>query len=88
MPFDWLHPKVGSRPSHRADVYRQELKERAALLYRLRYSAAQAKERLGAKVRWDFEVGPFSPPVGDAEVAALVDQVYSRHGVGAGPLTV
>lgn len=88
MPFDWLHPKVGHHPSHRVEVYRQEIRERAALLYRLRYSVAQAKARLSANVGWDYEVGPFSPPVAAAEVAALVDQVYARHGVGAGPLSV
>ena len=88
MPFDWMHPKNGQRPSRREDVYRQELKERAALLYRLHYSAAQAKTRLAANVRWDYEVGRAKPPVPISDVASIVDTVYARHGVGAGPLTV
>ena len=91
MPFDWLHPKVGrprSSAAAREEVYRQELKERAALLYRLGFSGAQAKERLAARVAWDYEVGSAKAPVNAAEVATLVDQVYARHGVGAGPLTV
>mgnify|MGYP000609049355 CR=1 FL=1 len=49
MPFDWLHPKVGNHPSHRDEVYRQEIRERAALLYRLRYPVAQAKARMAER---------------------------------------
>ncbi len=88
MPFDWLHPRVGKRPDRRAEVYRQELRERAALLYRLRYPADQARARLTANVRWDYQVGARRPPVDEPEIAAIVDSIYARHGVGAGPLSV
>ncbi len=88
MPFDWLHPHVGKRQSRTAEVYRQEIKERAALLYRLGYPVAAAKARLLERVRWDYEVGSYRPPVAEAEIASLVEATYGRHGVGAGPLTV
>ena len=88
MPFEWLHPHSGKRPSRTAEVYRQELQERAALLYRLRYPKARARARLVANVRWDYEVGRHKAPVAESEVSALVDAVYARHGASQGPLTI
>ena len=88
MPFEWMQSKIGVRPSHREEAYRQELMERAALLYRLHYSAVQAKARLAANVKWDYEVGHAKSPVPMSDVAGIVDGVYARHGVGAGSLTV
>jgi hypothetical protein len=87
---EWWHPRIPKRASHRAEVYRQELRERAALLYRLRFPAAEARQRLVARVEWDYEVGPASmkSPIAAAEVGAIVDAVYARHGAGGGPLTV
>ena len=87
-PFEWHNPNVGPRRSRRQEVYREELRERAALLYRLGFDAAQAQARLAARVRWDYEVGPHQAPIAQSEIGGLVDAVYARHGAGAGPLTV
>jgi len=88
MPFPWLHPARVTRPERRAEVYRRELEERAALLHRLGYSRSQARARLDANVRWDFEVGGARAPVSPSEIEALVDRIYKRGGTGAGAPSV
>jgi hypothetical protein len=57
-------------------MYRRELEERAALLYRLGYSAQRCKARLAANVAWDFEL--HGRPRHAAEVDKVVDAVYRR----------
>jgi hypothetical protein len=87
MPFDWYQPARTKRPSHRVEVYRGEMEERAALLFRLRFSAAKARERLRAQLAWDFEVGGHTPPIGADEVDKIVEKIYQRGGPGAGAPT-
>ncbi len=87
MPFDWLHPKRVA-PRGRSAMYRRELEERAALLYRLGFPKRQARARLAANVAWDFEVGGggSAPPV--KEIDAVVDAIYQRGGLRSGTPTV
>ncbi len=67
-------------PSHgRSAMYRRELEDRAALLYRLGYSKPRARARLLANVAWDFEIGAGAAPSAK-EVTAVVDAVYKRGG--------
>jgi hypothetical protein len=88
MPFAWYHPTLPldhARTffSKSNAMYLGELEERAALLFRLRYSAAHAKQRLRANVRWDFEL--HRVPAFIDEVDRLVDRVYARGGLCGGP---
>jgi hypothetical protein len=91
MPFPWYHPDV---PAELADagqkaaaMYEQELTQRAALLLHLGYSREEAKTRLRANVRWDFEL--HQAPAHLKRVGAIVDQVYAARGAGrGGPPTV
>jgi hypothetical protein len=68
-------------------MYRRELEERAALLFRLGYSQARARARIGANVGWDFEIGAGEPPP-SKEIDAAVDAVYRRGGLRSGPPAV
>jgi hypothetical protein len=91
MPFSfpWWNPDP-PRPagSARAAMYRRELEQRAALLFRLGSPKAGARQRLQANVAWDFEIGAGTPP-SPAEIAELVEAVYRRGGpLGAGTPTV
>jgi hypothetical protein len=61
----------------RQQMYRHELEERAALLMRLCYPAAEVKRRLRARVAWDFEL--HAKPPHAAEVDKIVDAVYKRN---------
>jgi hypothetical protein len=67
-------------------MYRHDLEERAALLYRLGYTAKRCKQRLFANVAWDFEMN-HRPSHAD-EVDRIVDAVYRRGGAGAGAPSV
>jgi hypothetical protein len=88
MPFPWYHPAVPpdyarTFPAKSNAMYLSELEQRAALLFRLRYSAAHAKQRLQANVRWDFEL--HQVPDFIDEIDRLVDRVYGRGGPAGGP---
>jgi hypothetical protein len=66
--------------SHK-DMVKKEVAIRAALFYRLGFSADEACERILANVSWDFEVGCDGRPswLSDSEVKALVDSTYARR---------
>jgi hypothetical protein len=88
LPFEWLQtPRSGRGRAHlRESVYLAELRDRAALLYRLRYDRAEAKARLRANVAWDFEMHA-APPFA-AKVDGVVDEIYGRGGSSGGPLSL
>jgi hypothetical protein len=88
MPFDWMHPARVARPQRREEVYRRELEDRAALLFRLGYDRSRARARLRANVDWDFEVGGARPPLDAHAIDALLEGIYRRGGVGAGEPSV
>ncbi|MDB4982124.1 MAG: hypothetical protein JWM82_2876 [Myxococcales bacterium] len=83
-PFDWMvakrNPTVARAQSDRREaMYRAELEERAALLHRLGRGKDEARARLHANARWDFEGQ--QGPVKAADIDAIVDHVFG----GAGP---
>ncbi|MCC6748285.1 MAG: hypothetical protein IT371_11540 [Deltaproteobacteria bacterium] len=86
MSFPWYVPDVPESYRRAGDkarlMYEAELAERAALLYRLGYSKADAQERLRGNARWDFEL--HGEPPHAQRVAEIVDRVYARRGTGAG----
>jgi hypothetical protein len=84
--YDWMTtaPQKGD-DKKRDEMYRRELEDRAALLFRLGYSSKQAKARLGANVAWDFEL--HGRPRHAADVDKVVDAVYRRGGRGGGSPT-
>jgi hypothetical protein len=82
-PFDWLEtPKRKTKADNqrRDEMYRRELEDRAALLFRLGYSSKRAKARLAGNVAWDFEL--HGRPRHAAEVDKIVDAVYRRGKIG------
>lgn len=67
----------GAAESRRAMV-EKELRQRAAMYYRLRYSKDRALERLRQNVVWDFRRG--RPTwLDDGAISAIVDAVYARQ---------
>ncbi|MBL8620062.1 MAG: hypothetical protein JNK64_02135 [Myxococcales bacterium] len=87
MSFPWL--TVSSAPggaARRVAIAQAELRDRAALLARLGFTPAAATARLVAAAAWDFDPpsahgGPHRRPaeLGDAAIAALVDDVFKRQ---------
>jgi hypothetical protein len=87
LTFDWMTVPPGKHNNQRRDeMYRRELEERAALLFRLGYSAARAKARLAGNVAWDFEL--HGRPRHAADVDKIVDAVFRRGGRGGGAPSV
>jgi hypothetical protein len=83
-PFDWMvakrNPTVARAQKERREaMYRVELEDRAALLHRLGRTKDEARARLHANARWDFEGR--EGPVKAADIDAIVDRVFG----GAGP---
>ena len=64
--------------AERAEMYRREIGERAALLHRLGFTAPRAKSRIKAEVAWDFEL--HGSPKHASEVDKIVDQIWKRGG--------
>ena len=92
MTFPWLVP-TASRSSAgsaaRLAAQLRELRDRAALFYRLGYSADVATKRLCALVAWEHDPqsstgGPHRRPTGlsDAAVAEAVRETYARRPSG------
>ncbi|CAN5904434.1 hypothetical protein BH11MYX2_BH11MYX2_40210 [soil metagenome] len=88
MSFPWLERT--SPQSHganrRTQVATDEVESRAALLFRLGYSEADATQRLCAHVGWEFDqpVGKDSPhtrpaALDDNAIGAIVKSTYARR---------
>jgi hypothetical protein len=87
MSFPWLSPNLPSaQAARRTDVAVTELRARAAVYYRLGFTAEAAAARLAAAVGWEFDPpsrhgGPHVRPkaLGDAAIAQLVRETFARH---------
>ncbi|HEY2730179.1 MAG TPA: hypothetical protein VGK52_09555 [Polyangia bacterium] len=87
-PFDWMlakrNPEVArAQKARREAMYRTELEDRAGLLSRLGYSKENARTRLQANVRWDFEGG--KAPVAAGDVDAIIDRAFGGNGPAGKP---
>ncbi|MEM9490168.1 MAG: hypothetical protein AAGC55_13555 [Myxococcota bacterium] len=83
MAFEWMHPSstpIADRAAARLTMYRREVAQRAALLYRLGYPVERAIARLQANADWDFEVGADRPIELSAEgIAEIARATYARR---------
>jgi hypothetical protein len=89
MSFPWLVANVSGSSAgaaRRHDVMAAELRDRAALLYRLGFSHAAAARRLSDEIAWEFDPpaktgGPHRRPaaLSDTAIAQLVREVYDRR---------
>jgi hypothetical protein len=61
----------------RRAMYKKEIEDRAGLLLRLGYKAADVKARLKKSVEWDFDLQ--DKPEHASEVDRIVDDVYKRN---------
>lgn len=68
------HPPKAGGADRRAKAAREELAHRAALLYRLGYSAADATKRLRASADWEREHTQLT----DEQVGKIVTDTYAR----------
>jgi hypothetical protein len=85
-PFDWMvakrNPAVArAQKEKREAMYKTELEERAALLQRLGHTKDDARARLLANTKWDFESGSGGAgPVTAAHIDAMIDRVFGGAG--------
>lgn len=89
MAFSWLdrtdRPHAADSPARGTEVAREEVASRAALLYRLGYTAEAATARLIARVAWEFEQTSKNAPnrrpdgLSDAAIGTIVTETYARR---------
>ncbi len=88
MSFPWLDrtPPRTDGSARRARVSTVELAHRAALFYRLGFSAEDATRRLTARIAWEFDPssrhGGFHrrpAELSDAAIAKIVSDTYARR---------
>lgn len=81
-PFAWEQPARTNNAARRTEVARAELASRAALLYRLGFSVADATARLVARTTWEFDParGAHRRPdaLSDQAIGKLVAETYAR----------
>jgi len=82
MSFPWLDrtPPRTNGAARRAEVAVAELANRAALLYRLGFTATAATARLVARIAWEYE-GPHQRPdsLSDQAIAKIVSDTFARR---------
>jgi hypothetical protein len=87
MSFPWLDrtPPRADGPARRAAVAATELAQRAALLYRLGFTADAATRRLVARTAWEYDVASKHSPhrrpeaLSDQAIAKIVSDTYARR---------
>ena len=81
MPFCWLEENEDRVDRDTADAREmateRELRERAALMRRLRHSKADAVHRCMGNLAWAFSVSG-QPAVSPARVRKIVSEVYGK----------
>lgn len=75
MEFDWLESSAPSGPTVRdLDVLRDEVRKRAAMLFRLGHERDAVVTRCQQNLRWEHGEGSLI----DAEIEDLVASVHNR----------
>jgi hypothetical protein len=84
MSFPWLDrtPVAPAGADSRLAAQLRELRDRAALLYRLGYTADAASARLCATVAWEHETQRRPDGLSDAEIGKVVQETYGRRPSG------
>jgi hypothetical protein len=83
VSFPWLDPTPPTKrgPSDRLAAQLRELRDRAAILFRLGYTAEAATKRLSAQVAWEHHARPSG--LSDAEIGKAVRDTYARRPSGS-----
>jgi hypothetical protein len=89
VSFPWLDCNLAGSTQGAANRLAQatrDLRDRAAMMARLGFSAGEATKRLQARVAWDYDPpsrngGPHTRPSGlsDAAISQLVTETFARH---------
>jgi len=83
MDFEWLEctPARKDGSKQRARVACAELADRAATMFRLGFTQAQAIERLCARVAWEHDPNGHKRPDGlsDPDIQKIVADTYARR---------
>jgi hypothetical protein len=89
MPFDYLHPCRNPEfekrfPDRFREQHLSEIRERAGLLFNLRYPVEKAARRIKANIAWEFDdTWTRRPPAFFKEVDDIVRSVYSHRSRGS-----
>lgn len=80
MTFSWLSSRSSGAKSATTnlDAQLRELRDRAAMFYRLGFPAAKATTRLSGQVAWEHDGKPRPDGLSDSAIAELVRQTYAR----------
>jgi hypothetical protein len=81
MPFDYLHCRIPldfqEKIKNRfTEMHMNEIKEKSALLYNLRYTKEKSIKRIRQNIEWEFELSTI--PAFYEQVDSIVSEVY-RH---------
>jgi hypothetical protein len=84
MSFPWLErtPPRRDGSARREKVAATEIAERAALFFRLGFTAEAATQRLTARVAWEFDpatTGGRPAGLSDQAIAKIVQDTYARR---------
>lgn len=82
MSFDWMeNPAPKSRPAAWQEQHERGIKQRAKLLYNLRFSEAQATARIERALAWEFDADLAKTPLPPffKEIGGLVSGVYAHQ---------
>jgi hypothetical protein len=86
VSFPWLErtPSSTRGPAARLAAQLREIGDRAAIYFRLGFSAEEATRRLAAAVAWEHESHGKRPTgLSDTAIAAKVKETYARRPSGA-----
>jgi len=89
VSFPWLDRNLqgsAAGAAHRLEQATRDLRDRAAMMARLGFTASECTRRLQARVAWDYDPasrhgGPHVRPSGlsDAAIGQLVTETFARH---------
>ena len=85
MSFPWLDRTSPTKQgaAARLDAQLRDLRDRAALYFRLGFTAEAATRRLVAMVAWEHDPAPRRPDgLSDLAIAAVVKEMYTRRPSG------
>jgi hypothetical protein len=76
--FPWLTSTPQKQENRRDGVAKDELANRAGLMFRLGYSEQDATARLCERVAWEFDKASRPSALSDDAVAKIVSETYAR----------
>jgi hypothetical protein len=87
MPFDWMHvDRTRGDSKSWQNQYLRGIRERAKLLYNLKFTSKRATQRIQSDLAWEFDNSIASTPLPSfyKQVPKIVAAVYEHARAGQG----